>query len=128
MHTRKRTPAHAPVRTFTHSHVCTCTHTRARTHAHTYTPTHSCAPDEPETIAERALTKAEIGDFLVVEGAGAYCSAMSTKNYNCFPEAPEILYTEDGKLHVIRKRQPVEEIWKNEVVVDDAVLSAGAGH
>ena len=30
----------------------------------------SCAPDEPETIVERALTAAEIGDFLVVEGAG----------------------------------------------------------
>lgn len=29
---------------------------------------------------------AEVGDFLVVEGSGAYCSSMSTKNYNSFPE------------------------------------------
>jgi len=83
----------------------------------------SCAPDEPETIAERELTTAEVGDFLVVEGSGAYCSSMSTKNYNSFPEAPELLLTEDGELHVIRARQPLVEIWKNEVQLDDKILS-----
>ena len=83
----------------------------------------SCAPDEPETIAERELTSAGVGDFLVVEGSGAYCSAMSTKNYNSFPEAPELLLTEDGSLHVIRQKQPVVEIWKNEVALDDSVLA-----
>jgi diaminopimelate decarboxylase len=27
---------------------------------------------------------------MVIEGSGAYCSSMSTKNYNSFPEAPEV--------------------------------------
>ena len=40
---------------------------------------------------------------------------MSTKNYNSFPEAPELMLDEAGVAHVIRNRQPVEEIWKHEV-------------
>ncbi|CAN0270704.1 unnamed protein product, partial [Discosporangium mesarthrocarpum] len=44
----------------------------------------------PEEIDERLLTKAEIGDLCVVEGCGAYVSGMSAKNYNSFPEAPEV--------------------------------------
>ena len=55
------------------------------------------------------------GDTIVIEGAGAYCSSMSTKNYNSFPEAPEVLLTEAGALHTIRKKQAIDEIWANEV-------------
>ena len=39
---------------------------------------------------------------------------MSTKNYNSFPEAPEVMIV-DGKVHIIRKPQILEDIWKNEV-------------
>jgi hypothetical protein len=28
---------------------------------------------------------------------------MSTKNYNSFPEAPEVLIDVDGEIHLIRK-------------------------
>ena len=35
--------------------------------------------------------------MIVVEGAGAYCSSMSTKNYNSFPEAPELLLSEKAR-------------------------------
>ena len=56
-----------------------------------------------------------VGDLCVVDGAGAYCSSMSTKNYNSFPEAAEVLLSESGKAHLIRKRQPLEQIWANEV-------------
>lgn len=31
-----------------------------------------------------------VGDLVVVEGCGAYVSGMSAKNYNSFPEAPEV--------------------------------------
>jgi diaminopimelate decarboxylase len=79
-------------------------------------------PGEPEDLAERPLRKAEIGDILVIDGSGAYCSGMSTKNYNSFPEAPEVLVDREGKPHVIRKRQPLEEIYQNEVDVSDAVF------
>ena len=83
----------------------------------------TCAPDEPETIDERVLTTADVGDLLVIEGSGAYCSAMSTKNYNSFPEAPEVLLDESGKLHVARKRQRLEQIWENEVDVSSDVIA-----
>ena len=52
------------------------------------------SPDDPEALLPRKLSgDARIGDFIVVEGAGAYCSSMSTKNYNSFPEAPEVIYS-----------------------------------
>ena len=82
----------------------------------------SCAPDEPETLAERTLGAVTIGDLVVLEGSGAYCSGMSTKNYNSFPEAAEVMVGRDGGIHVIRARQPVEQIWSNEVAVDAANL------
>jgi diaminopimelate decarboxylase len=75
----------------------------------------SCAPGDPETIAERTLSKAAIGDLVTIEGAGAYCSSMSTKNYNSFPEAAEVLLDSNGELHLIRKRQSLSQILENEV-------------
>merc|ERR1712238_113717 len=70
---------------------------------------------EPEALGERELRKAEIGDIIVMDGSGAYCAGMSTKNYNSFPEAPEVLVDDDGNVHLVRKRQPVEDIWANEI-------------
>lgn len=74
-------------------------------------------PGEPEDLAERTLRKAEIGDIAVMDGSGAYCSGMSTKNYNSFPEAPEVLVDKEGKVHLIRKRQLLEQIYQNEIDV-----------
>jgi len=74
-------------------------------------------PGEPEDLARRTLRKAEIGDLLVMDGSGAYCSGMSTKNYNSFPESPEVMVDFEGKPHIIRNRQPLEEIYHNEVDV-----------
>ena len=68
-------------------------------------------PGEPEDLAERTLRKAEIGDILVMDGSGAYCSGMCTKNYNSFPEAPEVLVDLSGKVHLIRARQDPTQIW-----------------
>jgi diaminopimelate decarboxylase len=57
----------------------------------------------------------EVGDLLVIEGAGAYCAGMSTKNYNSFPEAAEAMLTTDGQVHLIRKRQLLDQVLQNEV-------------
>jgi len=78
-------------------------------------------PGEPEDLAERTLRTASIGDILVMDGSGAYCAGMSTKNYNSFPEAPEVLVDLEGKPHIIRNVQPVEEIYKNEVDVPEGL-------
>jgi diaminopimelate decarboxylase len=74
----------------------------------------SCAPGEPETLATRRLPTATVGDLCVIGGAGAYCAGMSTKNYNSFPEAPEVLLRRDGSFTLIRRRQSLEQILQNE--------------
>ncbi|MBW3569093.1 diaminopimelate decarboxylase [Candidatus Parcubacteria bacterium] len=48
-------------------------------------------PGDPETLQPRKLERAEIGDYLCVEGAGAYCASWSTVGYNSFPAAREII-------------------------------------
>jgi diaminopimelate decarboxylase len=40
---------------------------------------------------------------------------MPAKNYNSFPEVPEILVRESGDLALIRKRQTLEQVFQNEV-------------
>jgi len=69
---------------------------------------------EPESLAEKSFRKAEIGDIVIMDGSGAYCAGMSTKNYNSFPEAPEVLVDGNGVAHVIRVRQSLEQIYENE--------------
>ncbi len=76
----------------------------------------TCAPGEPETLAPRLLAKAEVGDLCVAEGTGAYCATMSSKHYNSFPEAAEVLLQVDGAPRLIRRRQQLEQITANEIL------------
>ncbi len=76
------------------------------------------APDDPEGLLPRHLTEAKAGDAVVIGGAGAYCAGMSSKNYNSFPEAAEVLLGRDGALHLIRKRQTLDQILANEMLPD----------
>jgi len=69
-----------------------------------------------ESIEARQLPVAQIGDLIVIDGAGAYCSSMNAKNYNSFPEAAEVLITLDGSTRLIRRRQSMEQILINELV------------
>jgi diaminopimelate decarboxylase len=73
------------------------------------------APDHHEVLHPRELPVAEPGDLCVIEGAGAYCSAMSAKNYNSFPEAAEVMIRETGDLQLIRRLQTLDQIIANEV-------------
>lgn len=61
-------------------------------------------------LAPREVPRPEIGDLVLVGGAGAYCAAMSTINYNSYPAAPEVLRERDGTLRLVRKRQTIEEM------------------
>ena len=63
----------------------------------------------------RKIAKPEIGDIVVIGGAGAYCSSMAPFNYNSFTQAPELLLSVDGSLKLIRKRQTLEQMLANEV-------------
>lgn len=73
------------------------------------------APADPELLELRRLARASIGDLCAIEGAGAYCSSMSAKNYNSFPEASEALLCESGRIVAIRKRQTLDQIIQNEL-------------
>ncbi|MGB0371676.1 MAG: diaminopimelate decarboxylase [Opitutales bacterium] len=75
----------------------------------------SCAPDEPGTLGPREMSQATIGDILIIEGVGAYCSGMPAKNYNSFPESAEVMLETGGTFRLIRKRQDLETIWANEI-------------
>ncbi len=73
------------------------------------------APGDPEGLAPRRLPKAEIGDTLVIEGAGAYAAGMAAKNYNAFPEAAEVLIDRNGEPRLVRRRQTLEQVLQNEL-------------
>jgi diaminopimelate decarboxylase len=73
------------------------------------------APGDPEALAPRRVAQPRIGDIVVVGGAGAYCAAMATINYNSYPQAPEVMLEPDGALRLLRRRQALEQIWANEV-------------
>lgn len=73
------------------------------------------APGDPESLGPRTLTVPELGDLAVIDGAGAYCSSMCSKNYNAFPESAEILLQADGGTRLIRKRQTLEQVLQNEI-------------
>jgi len=76
------------------------------------------APGDSETLAPRTLPTATIGDLLMVEDAGAYCAAMPAKNYNSFPEAAEVMVKLDGSFSLIRKRQTLDQVFQNEILVE----------
>lgn len=73
------------------------------------------APGDPEALSPRMLPAASVGDFALIGGAGAYCSAMSASNYNSFPQAPEVLLEKNGGFRLIRKRQTLDQILGNEL-------------
>ncbi len=73
------------------------------------------AQGDPELLEPRTLPEAATGDLLAIECAGAYCAAMPAKNYNSFPEAPEVLLRGNGEATLIRKRQELEQIVANEI-------------
>ena len=73
------------------------------------------APGDPEALAPRWVPRPEIGDLVLVGGAGAYCASMSTINYNSYPQAPEVMLERDGSLRLLRGRQSPDQIWANEV-------------
>ena len=73
------------------------------------------APGDPEALAPRWVPRPRIGDLVVVGGAGAYCAAMATINYNSYPQAPEVMRELDGTLRLLRRRQTLDQILANEV-------------
>jgi diaminopimelate decarboxylase len=74
------------------------------------------APGSPESLQPRLLPETRIGDLVVFGGTGAYCSSMAAKNYNSFPEAAEVMISENESVELIRNRQTLDQITQSEVM------------
>ena len=81
-----------------------------------------CESGDCQTLApeghsvQRNMAEPEIGDIVIIGGTGAYCSSMAPFNYNSHTQIPEVLFTSEGRLELIRKRQTLEQILENERV------------
>ncbi len=66
-------------------------------------------------VSTRLLPVAKVGDFLVIERAGAYGFAMGS-NYNSKPLAAEVMIGPDGSSHLVRRRQTFEDLIRGESI------------
>ena len=64
----------------------------------------------------RKITEASEGDYLLFRNAGAYCYAMSS-NYNSRFRPAEVLVHE-GKDYLIRKREDMDDLLRNQVEIE----------
>ena len=78
---------------------------------------------ETDTFANnRRITEIKEGDLLCFHNAGAYCFSMAS-NYNSRFRPAEVLWYE-GKAHLIRKRETMKDLLKNQVVLDFSLQEA----
>ena len=70
--------------------------------------------EEGGYVSRRSLPVASVGDWLVIECAGAYGFVMSS-NYNSKPLAAEVL-VRDGAAHLIRSRQTYQDLMRGESI------------
>ena len=66
---------------------------------------------------DRKIKEVKEGDILAIQNAGAYGFMMSS-NYNSRTKPPEVLLL-NGKDHLIRKRETLEDTLRNQVVLDE---------
>jgi diaminopimelate decarboxylase len=66
-------------------------------------------------VETRSLPRASVGDFLLIQVAGAYGFTMAS-NYNSFPFPPEVVI-HNGHTYLARERQTVEDLTRGERVV-----------
>lgn len=68
--------------------------------------------EEGGIVCTRSLPAAEVGEFLVLEVAGAYGFVMGS-NYNSKPLAAEVLI-DGGEAHLVRARQTFDDLIRGE--------------
>ncbi|MCA9104193.1 MAG: diaminopimelate decarboxylase [Planctomycetales bacterium] len=73
--------------------------------------------EEGGFVAKRSLPKAKVGDWLILERAGAYGAVMAS-NYNSKPFAAEVVVRE-GAAHLARARQTAEDLMRGEVPFEE---------
>ncbi len=70
--------------------------------------------EEGGFVSRRSLPEAQVGDYLIIENAGAYGYVMSS-SYNSKLLAPEVLI-ENGQAHLVRRRQSNDDLIRHESI------------
>lgn len=70
--------------------------------------------EEGGVVTKRWLPQAAVGDYLVIECAGAYGFVMGS-NYNAKPYPAEVLI-DRGNVYLVRKRQTYADLIRDEVI------------
>jgi diaminopimelate decarboxylase len=70
--------------------------------------------EEGGFVCKRSLPAANVGDYLIIERAGAYGFVMAS-NYNSKPLPPEVLI-QSGQAQLIRARQTSDDLIRGEVI------------
>jgi len=70
--------------------------------------------EEGGFVSKRSLPAASVGDYLILEVAGAYGFVMAS-NYNGRFRVPEVLI-ENGEMHCIRKRETFDDLIRGELI------------
>jgi diaminopimelate decarboxylase len=70
--------------------------------------------EEGGLVCRRPLPRAKVGDFLVVQVAGAYGFVMAS-NYNSHPLPAEV-FIDQQQAHLVRRRQSLEELLQGESI------------
>ena len=70
--------------------------------------------EEGGFVCQRSLPPAAVGDYLIIERAGAYGFVMAS-NYNSKPLAAEVLIR-SGQPQLIRSRQTLDDLIRGEVI------------
>ncbi len=70
--------------------------------------------EEGGFVCKRSLPAANVGDYLIIERAGAYGFVMAS-NYNSKPLAAEVLI-QNGQPQLIRARQTLDDLIRGEII------------
>jgi diaminopimelate decarboxylase len=77
---------------------------------------------ESDTLGyDRLLTEVRENDILAIHNAGAYGFSMSNQ-YNSRLRPAEIMFY-NGEAHLIRRRETIEDLYRNEVEIEDLKTS-----
>ena len=68
-------------------------------------------------VCTRSLPEARVGEYLILECAGAYGSVMGS-NYNSKPLAAEVM-VRDGQSYPIRLRQSYDDLMEHEQIMPE---------
>ena len=66
--------------------------------------------------SNRKINEISEGDYLVFRNAGAYCYTMAS-NYNSRFKPAEVMF-KNGKGHLIKKRETLEDLLKNQILIE----------